>query len=310
MKKKVFATLAIAMICNVVGAQPFTLDNEYKRQLKYYPNIEKHISTATNIEATENVVYKTIGDTIKLCMDVYMPQNVSKKLTPIVFIHGGGWRSGAKELDTPMAQNLASTGDFVCVCVDYRLSDVALYPAGLQDVNSALSYIAERADDWHIDIGRLTLVGSSSGGQMVALLGATNGSEEKYFVGTRPPHIHRVVDIDGVLAFIHPDSAEGQDRPGKPSAATLWFGKPVSEAEELWQEASAVNHVGEQSAHYVFVNSSYKRFSAGQDEMSKLLKKYNKEVSVFKTTDTPHTFWLFKPWAPIVENVIRTECAR
>ncbi len=299
--------LALAL-ASPLAAQPFTLDGEFAKQRKYYPSIEKYTSDRHDLVVKSDVIFKVVGsDTLRL--DFFRPAGRQEPLTPLVFIHGGGWRSGDRSLDYPMAQNLARRG-FATFCVDYRLSDVALYPAGLQDINSALAFIAAHLPDFNVDISRLTMIGSSSGGQMVALLGAANGTVDKFSAGETTPPIYRVIDIDGVLAFIHPDSAEGQDRPGKPAAATLWFGCTSTDNKALWEEASAINHVGSQSAHFVFINSQHKRFSAGQQEMSVKLKKNNKEVSVFKTTDTPHTFWLFLPWARLVEDVIASEASR
>jgi len=68
--------------------------------------------------------------------------------------------------------------------------------------------------------------------------------------------VQAVVNMDGILAFIHPESGEGADTPGKPSAATLWFGGNTSEKKELWLQASPLSHPFPGTAPFLFINSS------------------------------------------------------
>ena len=306
-RRLLVAFVLVYLLCLGLSAQDFTLDNEYAKQKKRYPQIEKYQPETTGVVEYKNLVYDTIGDTLELRLDVFLPKDVQGKLSPIVFVHGGGWTSGDKSLDWPMARHIASRG-YATFCIGYRLSGTAKYPASLVDVNKALIFISQKAKEYHLDMQKLTLVGSSSGGQMVSLLGATNGAVSKYVTKRRDkrrlPHIAKVVDIDGVQAFIHPDSEEGHDKPGRPAAATLWFGVPMAQDTTLYHEASALNHVGKQSASFLYITSSFKRFCAGHVEMMSQLKALGIKSSVIHTEGTPHTFWLFKPWAPMVEDAI------
>jgi len=49
------------------------------------------------------------------------------KYPALVMVHGGGWRSGNKSMEHPMALYTAARG-YVTVPVEYRLSPEALYP--------------------------------------------------------------------------------------------------------------------------------------------------------------------------------------
>jgi pimeloyl-ACP methyl ester carboxylesterase len=99
-----------------------------------------------------------------------------------------------------------------------------------------------------------------------------------------------------VLCFIHPESSEGLDRPGKPSAATRWFGTNKSESKTLWDEASALYHADKNTPPVLFINSQHPRFHAGRDDMIKILDSLNIYNEVHTLPDTPHTFWLYHPW--------------
>lgn len=290
------------------AAQEFTLASEYAKQSRKYPFIKPYLPDVGGAEVSLGVVYSHAQSGSELKLDVFRPRFAEDLLAPVVIIHGGGWQSGARSLDAPMAARLAE-GGLCAFCVDYRLSGEATYPAAVVDINATLCWIASRADSLGVDMKRLTVMGTSAGGQLAALVGASNGSFPKFVGdGPQPPKIEMVVDVDGVLAFIHPDSSEGADKPGKLSSATRWLGTPMAADSTLWIEASAISHIGEWSAErFLFINSGQKRFSAGQDEAVESLRRLEKSVFVRKFEGTPHTFWLFEPWADEVATLIISE---
>src|SRR5262249_38420010 len=54
--------------------------------------------------------------------------------------------------------------------VDYRLAPAARFPAPVEDVRAAVSYLKAHARELGIDPGRLTLLGRSAGGQIALSL--------------------------------------------------------------------------------------------------------------------------------------------
>lgn len=298
---------ALSAACAPALAQDFNLAGEYAKQVRLHPDIKPYLPEAEGVDATLGVAYSAPGGRA-LRLDIFRPGEAEGPLPPLVLIHGGGWQSGRRSLDYPMAARLASDG--VCVfCVEYRLSGEALYPAAIVDVNAALAWIGAHADSLGVDLRRLTVAGTSAGGQMAALVGATNGSFGKFTPeGADVPNVTRVIDIDGVLAFIHPDSSEGVDKPGKLSSATRWLGVPMAADSALWNEASALHHIGEWSARrFLFINSGQRRFSAGQAETVEALRSLGKSADERRFDGTPHTFWLFEPWAEDVATLIVNE---
>lgn len=306
-KLSLFALLMLG--CTPICAQEFNIENEFAKQRKRHPEITVYQAPKNNCISMTDISYRTVGER-DITTDIFMPADTAGKSYPLViFIHGGGWRSGNKTMDHAMAQSVTPHG-YVTMCVDYRKSTEALYPAALIDLKCAIRWARANAEKYHIDPENITLIGTSAGGQMAALIGSENGTMNDKFGSSEyaeySDKVQRVIDIDGVLAFIHPDSSEGEDRPGKPSAATLWFGGGVDKKIELFQEASALNHVGKQSADFIFINSSFKRFSAGQAQMMDSLRHYGHYTTEYKTEGTPHTFWLFNPWAEQVAEWINT----
>jgi pectinesterase len=128
----------------------------------------------------------------------------------ILIIHGGGWRSGNRAQHIPLAQKLASLG-YATFTAEYRLSTEALYPAAVQDLKAAVRWIRSNASQYHVDANKIASLGFSAGGQLASLVGNTNGVqtfEANEGVTGVSSDVQAIVDIDGIVAFIHPESGE------------------------------------------------------------------------------------------------------
>jgi len=149
------------------------------------------------------------------------------------------------------------------------------------------------------------VAGHSAGGELAAFMGATNGIAkfEENFNPNTSSRVNAVIDIDGILAFIHPESGEGDDSK-RISAATYWFGYSKKEDPDMWKEASPLTHVGAQSAPTLFLNSSVQRMHAGREDYIKILNQYKIFNKVKTFEGAPHSFVFFDPWfEPMVNEI-------
>ncbi|NYJ21389.1 alpha/beta hydrolase fold domain-containing protein [Glaciibacter psychrotolerans] len=93
----------------------------------------------------------------------------------VVSIHGGSWSRGDKANSDwrQVCVWLASEG-FVAVSVNYRLAPADPFPAAIDDVSRAVSWLREpaNAERFNIDPERIGAFGGSAGGNLAALLGA------------------------------------------------------------------------------------------------------------------------------------------
>jgi acetyl esterase/lipase len=303
---RVLASLVAVVVLSLpLMAQPklerdtsFSVYSTYVKTKKKYPSISiAEVKTPKNVGVKNNVVYRRIGDRA-LSLDVFYPKRKSKRGYPaVLMIHGGGWRSGDRTHNTPTAKPLAENG-FVAVSAEYRLSTEATYPAAVHDLKTAIRWMRANALTFNIDTSKIATWGCSAGGQLAALLGTTNGNASLEGNGGYQEcssNVQAIVDVDGTLAFIHPESGEGDDSKGK-SAATLWFGFTKTERPDLWHEAGPLNHVSKNTPPVLFINSSIDRMHAGRDDMRKKLGEFNIYSEVHTFTDAPHPFWLFNPW--------------
>lgn len=89
----------------------------------------------------------------------------------VLWIHGGGYATGMAEMayfSRPLA--LVKKYGAVVVCVNYRLSIEAPYPAALEDCHSALCWMKEHAAELGINDSQIMVGGESAGGGLTAAL--------------------------------------------------------------------------------------------------------------------------------------------
>lgn len=258
-----------------------------------------------SVKVKGNITYCKIGKR-KMLLDAFYPKQRNKTPQPaILIIHGGGWRSGDKTLHHPLAQRLASLG-YVCFTPEYRLSTEALYPAAIYDIKAALRWINRNAKKYNIDVSKIAVAGHSAGGELAAFMGATNGNP--VFEGTsgnskHSSHVDAVIDMDGLLAFIHPESGEGDDSK-RISAATNWFGYSKKENPDLWKQGSPLSYAGKNTPPTLFINSAVDRMHAGREDYIKILNGYKIYTGVQYFENSPHSFCLFDPWFELTVKCI------
>ena len=119
----------------------------------------------------KDVVFATANGT-DLKLDVTRPAQPNG--IGILFVHGGGWRMGTREMMAPMAQAMAGHG-FTGIASQYRLNSPkgGVWPAHIHDVKAAIRWTRQNADALGIDPERIVLWGSSAGAHLVLLAGGT-----------------------------------------------------------------------------------------------------------------------------------------
>ncbi len=302
-------TLAAQSVNGITGVPDtsFNLYKEYEKVKKQYPAITIPLTERSAfISEQKNIrYYKPANRYLEL--DAFFPKQnkgYSKKIPAIIIIHGGGWRSGNKSQHHSLAFNLATKG-YACFTPEYRLSTEALYPAAVKDIKAAIKWVKTNAVKFNVDTNRIAVLGFSAGGQLAAFVGTTIGNQkfEPVFAAKASSKVHAIVDIDGTLSFVHPESGEGNDSK-KISAATYWFGFPKAENPELWKEASPLTYAGASTPPTLFINSSVARMHAGRTDYIEILQEHQIYTEVKEFENSPHSFCLFEPWfTPTVESI-------
>lgn len=131
-----------------------------------------------SITVTKGMIYQTRGVT-ELKIDAYVSKKAASRKRPaILFLHGGAWRDGRRDMPNPVTWQFAEQGYAAFQC-DYRLSQEAVFPAQLYDVRAALRWIKSNADSWNIDPDKIGIWGMSAGGHLALLTAYSSGEYEE-----------------------------------------------------------------------------------------------------------------------------------
>ena len=299
--KSVFLYFFILLNLFEINAQidtSYTVFSTYNKEIKKFPFIEiVKERKYKNLDFSLDIVYNSLDSRV-LHLDAYYKKG--KKPQPaVILIHGGGWKSGNKSQMKIFAQEIASKG-YSCFSIEYRLSPEAQYPAAIFDVKNAIKYIKANAKKFNVNPDKVAVLGCSSGGQMAALIGTTNNNLEFESPSeiNENASVQAIIDLDGILAFKHPESEEGK-------VASLWLGGSFDEKPEIWEQASALNHASASTPPILFINSDMTRFHAGRTDMISKLNSYKIYSEVKNISNSPHSFWFFNPWfQPMVKYTV------
>ncbi len=100
---------------------------------------------------------------------VLSPKELPVMATGVLWIHGGGYIAGMKEMvHMSLAPGLVKHFGAVVVSPGYRLAPLAPYPAALDDCYTALVYLKEHAAELGVRCDQLMVGGESAGGGLCA----------------------------------------------------------------------------------------------------------------------------------------------
>lgn len=123
----------------------------------------------------------------------------SKKYPAILYVQGSAWLKQDQYKRLAAMANLAARG-FVTATLQYRESDLAVFPAQVQDAKTGVRFLRKHAEEYHIDPENIVIMGDSSGGHTAVLAGITAGQDilDTDVYGDVPCTVRAIVDFYGV----------------------------------------------------------------------------------------------------------------
>lgn len=135
-------------------------------------------------------------------LDVYQPES-ARNCPVLIYVYGGSWNSGNKELYAPMAQRLLPEG-LVLVLPDYAAYPAARFPQPVREIAAAIAWTLDHIQDYGGDPRRVVLAAQSAGAQiaLTALL------DPQWLA----PYGHRAGDVRGFVGIsgVYDVAAEAQ----------------------------------------------------------------------------------------------------
>jgi acetyl esterase/lipase len=88
----------------------------------------------------------------------------------ILFAHGGGWVMGDLDTHDGLCRHLVTASGWAVLAVAYRLAPEHPYPAALEDLERALSWLRAAGHGHGLNPSRVAVAGDSAGGHLAAVL--------------------------------------------------------------------------------------------------------------------------------------------
>jgi acetyl esterase len=168
---------------------------------------------------------------------VYEPSPRDERPLPLVVnFHGGGFVFGSLSQTDWLCGQIASRVGAVVVSVSYRLAPEHPAPVPFEDCRDATEWLIAAAEKLGADPNRTTVMGSSAGGNLAALVALAHRdlcrSDPRV-----PPLVHQVLVYPATdLTLSSPSVVELSEAPILTRAIMDWFGRrylPQGEPDSL-----------------------------------------------------------------------------
>ena len=227
--------------------------DEFKKALDSIENV--HILEANGKEVyglyKHDVCYVE-RDGIKRTLQMIVPEmkeGVGYTYPAILYVQGSAWMKQDEYKRLGVMARLAQKG-FVTAILQYRESDLAVFPAQVQDAKTGIRFLRKHAEEFHIDPEQVFLMGDSSGGN-TAFLAAFTADEDCMdtdVYGEYSCKVKALIDFYGVTDVrIKEDfpTTLNQGEPDSPEGMLIGR-KNVYEYPELSAPVTAMNYVREE----------------------------------------------------------------
>ena len=161
----------------------------------------------------------------------------------VALIHGGCWKEPYAKLHElgPIGDALKDQG-IATWNIEYRrlYQPGSGWPGTYQDVGRAIDHLRSKADEHHLDLGRVVIVGHSAGGHLAMWAAARHRlkPDSPLFV-EEPLRVRGVVNLAGTMDMT--DNIERMEQECGDTVVTAMMGGTVNDVPERYAQASAIS---------------------------------------------------------------------
>ena len=229
-------------------------------------------------------------------LNVFIPRKESKVNRPVViFIHGGYWESGDKDIYGFLGRNFAKN-DVITVIPNYRLSPNTSYDGMASDVVKSIQWTRTNIVRYGGDAEQIYLMGHSAGGHLIAL--AVTNPKYEIDKGT----------IKGVIL----NDAAGLDMKSYldafPPTPEYNYDTTWTTNSENWKDASPIYFLNEDSPPFlIYVGAkTYSPIKSQNQTFLEKLHNYQPDVNInyLNKKHVPMMSHYFFPWVNRYDEIL------
>ena len=227
-------TLVAAAVVLVVAGM-LALPGSALAQLEDTAAWASHLSNTYRV--VPNVTYG-VANNRENKVDLYLPRGADGPTPVLLYIHGGGWVGGSKEGNVLRLLPWLEMG-WAVANIEYRLGEVSLAPAAVEDCLCALRWVMRNAEDYNIDPSRIVVTGNSAGGHLALTTGMIPASAglDRQCPGREALSVAAIINWYGIT-----DVGDLLDGPNMKSYAVEWMAS-MPNRNEIAERVSPLTYV-------------------------------------------------------------------
>jgi arylformamidase len=254
------------------------------------------ICSSCAVKKFKNLDYKApvINDAPAPTLNVFQKKKVNSLQPVLIFIYGGNWNSGRKEIYNYIGRNFARRG-VTLVMPDYTKSPVANYDDMTRQIAQCIQWTKSNIADYGGDPDNIYLTGHSAGGH----LGALAVMNPSYGVAQN--------DVAGIIL----NDAAGLDMfsylKEHPPTTTSNYLSTWTDDPAQWKNASPYYFINsDMPAFKMYVGTkTYKSIDVGNSAFAKAAQNYQPELHIeyLDKKHVPMVTHLFWPWSSRYDEI-------
>jgi acetyl esterase/lipase len=232
---------------------------------------------SAKVKVEKNIPYYTSTTDIRRQLDIYHKTSVDTLQDVIIFVHGGSWSSGKKDIYWWLGRNFARKG-VVAVTINYGLAPDNQYGQMANDCATAVKWVTNHIADYGGNPKRIFIMGHSAGGHLAELINA----DPQYFKAVGIPNPIKGVILNDPFGL---DMHEYLTNAEKDNSYTDFL-RTFTTDPETWRKGSPLNYVANiRNPHLLFYGEkTYPAIQLQSERLNKMLlaKNIPEEMHIIK----------------------------
>ena len=220
----------------------------------------------------------------------------SEKNPVVIFIHGGYWTSGNKDIYGFLGRNFAKK-KIVTVIPNYTLSPNGSYDTMAKEVAAAIQWTSDNIEKYNGNPDQIFLMGHSAGGHLIALVGAN------------PKYLENIDRIKGIIL----NDAAGLDMYSylkkHPPTKNHNYDVTWTENQDNWKDASPIYSLSEKAPPFLMFTGTktYPSIISQNNAFVQKLKNFqpNAKINFLNKKHIPMMSQFVFPWNKNYKEIIK-----